>query len=135
MRIPAHIPYLKAAFLLVGLYAAVWSALEGRLIYDLLLAAPALALFMVWLVAGRLGGRVLPRGRGVALAAVTGVAYGVGVVLLMLLLMILKTGLHAHGPEYTAAQVAWVWRQAPLWGAAGGLAGLGLGLLAAGRRK
>lgn len=134
MRIPGNIPYLKAATALVGLYTVVWSVLEGRLAYDLLLAVPALALFMVWLVTRRLGGRVLPWGRGVALAAAIGVAYGVGVMLLTLLLMILKTGLHAHGPEYTAAQIAWLWRQAPLWGAAGGLVGLGVGLLLSGKR-
>ena len=64
MRIPGNIPYLKAATALVGLYTVVWSVLEGRLAYDLLLAVPALALFMVWLVTRRLGGRVLPWGRG-----------------------------------------------------------------------
>ncbi len=134
MRIPDKIPYLWPAALLVGLYTAVWSTLEGRLAYDLLLAVPALALLMAWFVVGRWGGRVLPIGRGVVLAAVAGAAYGVGVVLLTLLLMILKTGLHAYGPEYTAAQIAWLWRQAPLWGAAGVLAGLGVGLLVSGRR-
>lgn len=134
MRIPEKIPHLWPVTLLVGLYTAVWSTLEGRLAYDVLLAVAALALFMAWFVVRRLGGRTLPRGWGVALATATGAAYGVGVVLLTLLLMILKTGLHAHGPEYTAAQVAWVWRQAPLWGAAGALAGLGVGLLLSGKR-
>ena len=134
MHIPEKIPHLWPATLLVGLYTAVWSTLEGRLAYDLLLAVPALALLMAWLIAERLGGRTLPRGQGVALAVVAGAAYGVGVVLLTLLLMILKTGLHAHGAEYTAAQIAWVWQQAPLWSAAGALAGLGVGLLVSGKR-
>jgi len=52
-----------------------------------------------------------------------------------LFLMALKTGIHAHGPEYTMAEVAWVWRQLPLWVAAGTLAGTGLALVAAGRAR
>ena len=135
MYLPPHIPYLKSAALLVGMYAAVWSALEGALLYDLLLAVPALALFMGWLVTDRMGGRTLPPGRAVALAVAAGAIYGVGVALLTLGLMALKTGLHAHGPEYSTAQIVWVWRQAPLWAVAGALAGLGLGLVAAGRRN
>ncbi len=82
-----------------------------------------------------MGGRTLPPGRAVALAVAAGVVYGVGVALLTLGLMALKTGLHAHGPEYSTAQIVWVWRQAPLWAVAGALAGLGLGLVAAGRRN
>ncbi len=135
MYLPSHIPYLKSAALLVGMYAAVWSALEGALLYDLLLAVSALALFMAWLVTDRIGGRALPPGRAVALAIAAGAVYGTGVALLTLGLMALKTGLHAHGPEYSTAQIVWVWRQAPLWAVAGALAGLGLGLVAAGRRN
>ena len=47
----------------------------------------------------------------------------------VLLLMAVKTGLHAHGPEYSAAQLAAVVGQWPLWIGAGALAGAGVGLL------
>ena len=134
MRVPGNIPYLKAAAVLVGVFTVVWSALEGRLAADLLLASAALALTMAWLITRRLGGRVMSPGRGIALAVAVGAAYGVGLTLLALGLMALKTGLHAHGPEYPTAQIVWLWRQGPLWGAVGGLAGLGVGLLVSGRR-
>ena len=48
----------------------------------------------------------------------------------VLLLMAVKTGLHAHGPEYSAAQMAAVVGQWPFWVGAGVLAGMGLGMLA-----
>jgi hypothetical protein len=48
---------------------------------------------------------------------------------MMLIFMSLKTGLHAHGPEFTAAQITWVLRQIPLWSLAGLSAGIGFGLL------
>ena len=44
--------------------------------------------------------------------------------------MAVKTGLHAHGPEYSAAQMAAVVGQWPFWVGAGVLAGMGLGMLA-----
>jgi hypothetical protein len=61
-------------------------------------------------------------------------AFGAGLALMTLMLMALKTGLHAHGPEYPTDQIFWVWRQLPLWAGVGALAGLGLGLLSVGRR-
>lgn len=117
-----------------GLYAAVWLALEGSVARDLLLAAPLLALGMTYLAVRFPGGRVLSPTRLVSLSAVAGLSYGIGLALLLLFLMALKTGLHAHGPEYTPAEIAWVWRQLPLWGGVGALAGLGLGFLAAARQ-
>lgn len=110
-------------------------ALESNLWRDLLLAAPALALGFAYLGRRYLGGRTLPIGRAVALATAVGLAYGVGLALLTLFLMILKTGLHAHGPEYTAAEVAWVWDQLVIWGGVGALVGLGVGLLASAGRS
>ncbi len=135
MQIPRSIPYLRPAAGAVGLYAAVWLALEGNLPRDIALAATGWALGLAALIVRRWGGRMLPGGRGVALAAAAGLAYGLGVGLLTLGLMAFKTGLHGHGPEYTAGQIAWVLRQMPLWGMVGALAGAGLGLLAAARRR
>jgi hypothetical protein len=47
--------------------------------------------------------------------------------------MAVKTGLHAHGPEFTPAEINWVLQQTPIWTAAGLLAGLGLGQIVKGR--
>ncbi len=52
---------------------------------------------------------------------------------LSLFFMVLKTGLHAHGPEFTAAEINWVLQHIPFWGISGALGGLGIGLLLASR--
>ncbi|WP_374689054.1 hypothetical protein [Promineifilum sp.] len=134
-----HARAWRLAVALTGLYAAVWLALEGAPIRDLLLAAALLALAL-WRVLSR---RLLERVNGgawrgarrVGLSAAAGLAFGAGLPLLTLFLMALKTGLHAHGPEYSAAQIAWVWGQLPLWAGAGLLAGVGVGLVGAGLRR
>jgi hypothetical protein len=110
-------------------------ALEGSLVRDLLLAALALAVGMAYFGKRSFGGRTLPVGRAVAFSAAAGLTYGIGLALLTLLLMALKTGLHAHGPEYAAREIVWVWSQLPTWGGAGALTGLGLGLLAVAHAK
>lgn len=134
MKIPLSIPHFKLAAAIVSLYAVIWLALEGDVTRDILLASSLLALGIVYITTHRLGGRTLSAGRFIGWATGSGVALGCGLALLTLFLMALKTGLHAHGPEYTPQEVAWVWRQLPLWAGVGTLAGLGLGLLAAASR-
>lgn len=129
MKIPRSIPCFRLAVTVVGLCAAAWMIFEGDLRRDVLLAAAGLLLGVVYLIGRRWGGRSFSPGRVVAGAAAIGFIYGLGLVLLVLFLMALKTGLHAHGPEYTPDQVAWVWGQLPVWGGAGALTGLGAGLL------
>lgn len=129
MKIPRAIPYFKLIVAIVGIYAAVWMVLEGELWRDIVLAVAGLALGAAAFIVRRWGGRPLPPAKGVALFAAVGLLSGVGVVLLTIFLMALKTGLHAHGPEYTLADIMWIWNQLPVWGGAGGLIGLGAGLL------
>jgi hypothetical protein len=43
--------------------------------------------------------------------------------------MAVKTGLHAHGPEFSPSQIAWVMGQVPWWTSAGLLAGVGLAMI------
>lgn len=131
MQIPARIPGLKAATILLSLYAAVWITLEAALP-----RAAALGIGVVLVTAGQLlqkylGGRRLPLVRWLLVAAVTGLLIGLASGLLTLFFMAVKTGLHAHGPEFTPAEITWVLRQIPLWTLAGLLAGLGLGFLSA----
>ena len=135
MKIPVSIPHFKIAVGIVGLYAIGWLALEGELVRDIGLAAGLLVSALLYIITKRLGGLIVPVRRAIILATAAGLLFGAGLVLLTLFLMVLKTGLHAHGPEYTAQEIAWVWRQLPLWAGAGGLAGLGLGLLAAARGR
>jgi hypothetical protein len=109
-------------------------ALEGDLRWDLFLALALVLLTLGHLAMRYLGGRTMTAGRFVVLAMAAGIAGGIAVALLTLFLMILKTGIHAHGPEYTARELAWVWTQLPLWGGVGALTGLGFGLLMAAKK-
>ena len=43
--------------------------------------------------------------------------------------MAIKTGLHAHGPEFSGSELDWVLQQIPMWALVGLLGGLGLGFL------
>lgn len=135
MKIPRSIPRFKFLMMAaVGLLAVVWPALEGNPALELLLAAVLMSVGIFYIITILLGGRTMTAGQGIALTTVAGLSFGAGLVLLTIFLMALKTGLHAHGPEYTPQEITWVWRQLPLWAGVGGLAGLGVGLLAAGRR-
>lgn len=116
-----------------GVYALVWLALEGAVWRDVLLAAVVLALGLIHLATRKFGGRALPLRPAVVMAAAAGFLYGIVLVLMTLFLMSLKTGVHTHGPEYTAQEIAWVWAQLPIWGAAGALVGLGLVFFVAAR--
>ena len=121
---------LRAATLLWSLYALVWTRLEASLLRDGLLAGWGLALLALWRMARAFGEREVAAGWVAALGAAVGLAWGAALGPAVLLLMAVKTGLHAHGPEYSAAQIAAVVGQWPLWIGAGTLAGAGLGLLA-----
>ena len=135
MLIPRRVPFWRPLVALVGVLAVLWMALEGSVGHDMALAAAALALVVPGGIARWFGGRSLSIQQTVALGAGAGLVFGAGVSLGTLFLMALKTGIHAHGPEYTAAEVAWVWQQAPLWAGAGALAGAGLALVVAGRAR
>ena len=126
---------LRAATLLWSLYALVWTRLEASLLRDGLLAGWGLALLALWLMARAFGEREVAAGWVAALGAAVGLAWGAALGPAVLLLMALKTGLHGHGREYTAAQITWGAAQWPWWVAAGGIAGVGLALLWLGWRR
>jgi hypothetical protein len=131
MHIPSRVPGLRIATVLVGLYAVVWISLEGDL-WRLLLLSAGLSLVAGGYAMQRfLGGRQLSKGRWLLASAGIGFLVALSAGLLALLLMAVKTGLHSHGPEFSAEQLDWLLRQIPIWAIAGALAGLGLGLLAA----
>lgn len=65
--------------------------------------------------------------------ATFGVLAGLIAPAVVLALMVLKTGIHAHGPEFTAEEIIWITRQFLIWPIAGGIAGLGFGMLATSR--
>lgn len=129
MQIPLKIPGLKGATMLLGGYFVVWVALEGDLPQTVGLAVLAMAVFMgrMWQRVG--AGRKLSPAGWLLLTGLAGLFIGGGIGPLTLALMALKTGLHAHGPEFTPLQISFVIAQIPLWGLIGLLAGFGLGLI------
>lgn len=129
MHIPPSLPGLKLLTIILFLYGMIWIALEGALGRVLPLAVLATLVGIGRLWQRFLAGQTLTRPRWLLLVASSGLAAGLGSGLLSLLFMALKTGLHAHGPEFTAEQIAWVVGRIPYWTLGGLLAGLGIGLL------
>ena len=129
VRIPATLPGLKPVSGVVGACAIVWLSLEGALIRDILLAAVLLATAMAFIVVRKAGGKTIRQIQTVIVATASGAIFGAGVALLTLVLLAVKTSLHAHGPEYAGWELLWVWRQIPLWSGAGALLMAGFGLI------
>lgn len=124
--------------LLVGVwlgYTAVWISLEGSLLRVIMMGTATAVLLLGHGWQRWLGGKQVGRGVGVLVTAVSGVLLGGGSGLLSLLFMAVKTGLHAHGPEFSQAEIVWVWQMLPLWTAVGLLVGLGVGLIWAGSQR
>jgi hypothetical protein len=132
--IPATIAGLRLFTFLFGLYAAIWIALEGNLAQTVLLGAWAALVAAGRLWQRYLAGRSLSTGQWLLAMTASGLAIGLFSPLLTLVFMVMKTGLHSHGPEFSPAEVAWVIRLTPLWASGAGLVGLGAGLLALARR-
>jgi hypothetical protein len=128
MKIPTKIPGMRWLTAIVGLYGLIWISLEGALWQAILLALGLGLLGASYLLQRSLGGRNISAGRWMMLSFVLGGGGGLACNLLTLVLMAIKTGLHGHGPEFTPAEIGWLFRQVPLWAIAGGLAGLGLGM-------
>lgn len=131
-QIPERLPGFRWLLAGWGVYTAVWLTLEGSLPRVLMMGVSTTAVSLAYLVQRYGGGRRLPVAAWVGGTAVLGLLLGTGSSVLTLLLMVVKTGLHGHGPEFTLAQINWVWEQLPLWAVIGLLGGGGLGLLWAG---
>ena len=128
-------PGLKVATLLLALYAVAWIALEGDLLRVVALAVGVTLVLVGHGVQRTMGGRRLSLPAWLALSAALGLAGGAGSGALALLFMALKTGLHAHGPEFTPMEIEWLASRITWWGAGGFFGGLGIGLLLVGLRS
>lgn len=132
MQIPAKLPGLKLLTIVWAVYGVVWIAPEGVLWQAVLLGGLTTAVLLGYLLQKVAGGRLVAGGWWLGGTAVTGALFGFLTGLLTLFFMALKTGLHAHGPEFTPAEVTWVLAQMPLWTAVGLLSGAGLGMVSLG---
>jgi hypothetical protein len=131
MRVPEKFPGLTWATAVLAIYFALWISLEGMLWRAVLMGIGATAVALGHLAQKYLAGRGLSWQKWVGLTAVLGLLFGLSSGLLTLLFMAVKTGLHAHGPEFTLNQIQWILAQTPLWATVGLLAGTGIGFLTA----
>ena len=129
MHVPEHQRELRWITILWVISALVWLSFEGELSGTVILGIFSSALFLAQGGQKLLAGRRFSPGIWLLLAAVIGLFWGILAVLFSLLLMVVKTGVHAHGPEFTTNEITWIGEQLPIWAFAGLLAGLGLGLI------
>lgn len=135
MKFPQKIPGFRWLLAVWAVYTAVWISLEGTLWRVVLMGMATTILIVGYWVQRTVGGKTVSRGVGLLVTAVSGLILGAGSGLLSFVFMAVKTGLHAHGPEFSQAEVAWVWNQLPLGTAVGLLIGVGVGLIWAGNRR
>ncbi len=114
---------------LLGVYSAVWMSLEGALWRVVIMGAGVTAVTLSHFLQKYGGGHIVSTRKWVMITAVTGLLFGLLSGPMTLIFMAVKTGLHAHGPEFTPDQITWAIHQIPIWTTVGFLAGLGLGLL------
>ena len=114
----------KLFTVLWGIYGLVWISLEGSLGRVLLMG--------VWttLLLVKHAGKQWHVGQwGLVKWGVGGGIAGILTIPITILFMVLKTGLHAHGAEFTGDEIGWVVSQWWVWGGAGIIAGIGFYLL------
>jgi hypothetical protein len=128
---PTNIPGLKWITAVYALYVFIWISLEGTLVGVMLIGVSTTAVLLIYLVRHILAGKLFSLKQWLGITAVLGHLFGLGSGVLTLLFMIVKTGLHAHGPEFTPPEVNWIMQQTLWWSIVGLLAGLGLGMISA----
>ena len=126
MQLPDKLPGLRLLTILLAGYFALWISLEGDLTQTVILAVGSCVLAAAHLIQRWGRGRVLSGWFWLIGMTLTGLLVGVSTIFATLALMAVKTGLHAHGPEFTPSEIAWVWNQLPLWTIIGTLTSLGL---------
>ena len=129
MQLPDRVRGIKWITVLWALTAVIWIMLEGDLRQTILLGLLSCIVLLGHLANKVLSGRTFTLGVWLLWSALFGTLLGLGSALLTLFFMAIKTGLHAHGPEFSAQEIEWIFQQIPLWTLAGLLAGLGIGLL------
>ncbi|MBK9050843.1 MAG: hypothetical protein IPL78_07995 [Chloroflexi bacterium] len=134
MQLPDKLPGLRLLTVLLAGYFALWISLEGDLTQTVILAVGSCVLAAAHLIQRWGRGRVLAGWFWLIGMTLTGLLVGVSTIFATLAFMAVKTGLHAHGPEFTPSEIAWVWNQLPLWTIIGTLTSLGLASLILGMK-
>ena len=129
MIFPKKVPGLKWLTVMTAVYGVAWIGLEGNLGRVILLGTAVSLTSVGHLMERFLGGRIFSMAGWLVAMGGGGLLAGLGSGLLTFFFMALKTGLHGHGPEFRAAEIEGVLRMIPLWGTAGLVAGVGVGVL------
>lgn len=130
MKIPPKIPHLRPATILWAIYSLIWISLEGHLTRVIIMAVSTTLIAAGHFAQRYATNKQLSLPQWLIATTTTGTLLGFGIAILTLVFMGIKTGLHAHGPEFTATELNWLLQQIPFWSLLGSLTGLGLGLIA-----
>ena len=128
LTIPKLGSRLRLSALGYGVILFIWSSLEDNSVLPVALLGSGLTLLLgaLW-VAARFGGKTFAARSALLFAALAGAATGLGSGLAVVLLMLIKNGLHAHlFPDYPFGLIVDILARAPLWALAGIFAGIGL---------
>lgn len=119
----------KLVIVVWAMTAVLWTMLEGDMRGAVLLGSFTTLLALALLYERRAARWLVDDAATVFIWGIMGALLGFGSVVITLLWMAVKTGLHAHGPEFSTAEITWLMQQAPLWTTAGLLGGAGVGLV------
>lgn len=131
IRVRKQLSWVKRITVVWAVYGVAWISLEGLLWRVVVMGVSTTTVVLLHLLQRTIAARPLALRAWLGTTAVFGLLWGSGSVVFTLLAMAFKTGLHAHGPEFTVAEISWVVAQLPLWSLVGLLGGLAIGLLTA----
>jgi hypothetical protein len=114
-----------------GIALFVWLSVEDVAVWPAALFGLGLSsLIVILLTLDKIGGRWLAGRYLLVLGLLLGAADGLGTSVATAVLMFFKNARHAHVlPDYPVDMIIAVLERAPLWAAAGALAGLSVGLV------
>jgi hypothetical protein len=121
---------VRLLMLTYGLIVLFWLSPEESQVWPVALLGLGVSLLGVGVtLMNRMGGRTIPASYVAPGAALVGIIVGLGASIAVTFLMFFKNALHAHVyPDFPLPVMLAMLERAPVWGLAGLLAGLGLGL-------
>jgi hypothetical protein len=114
-----------------------WMSVEDTSAVTVAILGSGLAVFlMLWWLGQQYGGQRFSLRLGLLVLMLSGAIVGGGAVVLITFLMFFKTAWHAHlFPDYPIEMMLAMLMRLPVWGIAGALLGLGVGLLVSIQRE
>jgi len=121
-----YFPRLRLFFFLLGVVFLFWLPFEDSQILIPVLLAFATSLLWVVRISSA---RPLNTYKDLIWQIWIGILAGLAVAPLAVFIIFFKNGLHNHGvPDFSPAQLIFIFRRTPLWGGVGLLIGLGSGI-------